>query len=139
MSHPLNDIIARPPITSPALASLSPASETYDPDPEHLLSPLPITQALITLLKNLDVSNDPARGKKVLNPKTLLRHLSAKHEEYAQATQQDAHEVLRHLIDGVMMEEVDVSSPAVQKAAPFLGPLPGRRWRLITALATNSS
>lgn len=70
---------------------------------------MPITQSLLTLLKNLDVSGDVSRGKKVLNPKTLLRHLAAKHEEYSQATQQDAHEVLRHLIDGVMMEEVDVS------------------------------
>ena len=113
VSKPLSDIIADPPVTSPALRSLSPASEHYNPDPEALLSPMPITQALITLLKNLDVSGDDSRGKKVFNPKALLRHLAAKHEEYAQATQQDAHEVLRHLIDGVMMEEVDVSRPLI--------------------------
>lgn len=126
MSKPLSDIIARPPATSPALLALSPASESYNPDPEALLSPMPITQALITLLKNLDVSGDVSRGQKVFNPKTLLRHLSLKHEEYAQATQQDAHEVLRHLIDGVMMEEVDVSPEvlsrrrSLQADPPFL-------------------
>lgn len=48
-------------------------------------------------------------GKRAFNPKSLLRQLSLKHDEYAEATQQDSHECLRHLIDGVMMEEQDVS------------------------------
>ncbi|KAK4058334.1 hypothetical protein OIO90_000491 [Microbotryomycetes sp. JL221] len=108
VSQPLSEIILRAPQSSPALRRLSPASSEYDPDTSTLLSPLPITQALLNLLKSLDLSNDSSRGRKVFNPKTLLRHLSAKHEEYAQATQQDAHEMLRHLIDGVMMEEVDL-------------------------------
>ncbi|KAK4050070.1 hypothetical protein OIV83_003640 [Microbotryomycetes sp. JL201] len=108
VSQPLSEIIMRAPESSPALRRLSPASPEYDPDPATLPSPLPITQALLNLLKNLDLSNDTSRGRKVLNPKALLRYMSVKHEEYAQATQQDAHEMLRHLIDGVMMEEVDL-------------------------------
>lgn len=121
ISQPLAEIIATPPASSPALQALSPASPTYNPDPDALPSPLPITAALITLLKNLDLTNDAKRGQKVLNPKTLLRHLSAKHEEYAQATQQDAHEILRHLIDGVFMEELDVSLKARVSAQRSVG------------------
>ncbi|KAM0788248.1 hypothetical protein ACM66B_001399 [Microbotryomycetes sp. NB124-2] len=116
VSQPLSEIILQAPESSPALRRLSPASPEYDPDPTTLPSPLPITQALLNLLKNLDLSNDSSRGRKVLNPKALLRHMSVKHEEYAQATQQDAHEMLRHLIDGVMMEEVDLIKKVSKQA-----------------------
>lgn len=68
--------------------------------------------ALLVLLDKLDptTTNDGngAKNKKAFNPKGLLRQLSLKYDEYAEATQQDSHECLRHLIDGVMMEEQDV-------------------------------
>ncbi|KDE04930.1 hypothetical protein MVLG_04686 [Microbotryum lychnidis-dioicae p1A1 Lamole] len=109
VSRPLEDIIADPPTTSPALLALSPASPAYNSDPAQLLSPLPITSALLALLTKLDASKEIKRGKNLtFNPKALLRQMSLKHEEYAHATQQDAHEMLRHLIDGIMMEEVDL-------------------------------
>jgi ubiquitin carboxyl-terminal hydrolase 16/45 len=38
----------------------------------------------------------------------LLKELSTKHEEYADTTQQDAHELLRNLLGGIEMEEVDL-------------------------------
>lgn len=90
---------------------------------------MPITAALINLLKSLNLTEDAAsssssantrvyKAPKAFNPKTLLRHLSAKHEEYAQATQQDAHEILRHLIDGVYMEELDVRARMADKGPP---------------------
>lgn len=34
--------------------------------------------------------------------------MSTKHEEYADTTQQDAHELLRNLLGGIEMEEVDL-------------------------------
>jgi ubiquitin C-terminal hydrolase len=73
-----------------------------------------MTAALLVLLGKLDPTTEsdggPPQGKKVFNPKGLLRQLSIKYDEYAEATQQDSHELLRHLIDGIMMEEQDVRS-----------------------------
>lgn len=94
------------------MRKLSPSSTDYNPDLDALPSPLPMTAALLVLLDKLDPTAKSdlagAMGKKAFNPKSLLRQLSLKHDEYAEATQQDSHECLRHLIDGVMMEEQDV-------------------------------
>ena len=73
-----------------------------------------MTAALLVLLGKLDPTSTDSEGlptggkQKVFNPKGLLRQLSLKYDEYAEATQQDSHELLRHLIDGIMMEEQDV-------------------------------
>lgn len=111
-TQPLSDIINAAPDSSPALQVLSPSSPAYNPDLDALPSPLPMTAALLVLLDKLDPTGKDEdakpKGKKAFNPKSLLRQLSLKHEEYAEATQQDSHELLRHLIDGVMMEEQDV-------------------------------
>lgn len=37
-----------------------------------------------------------------------MKELSLKHEEYADTSQQDAHELLRNLLGGIEMEEVDL-------------------------------
>lgn len=111
-TQPLCDIIAEAPDSSPALRALSPASADYNPDIDALPAPLPMTAALLVLLDKLDPTAKSegavAMGKRAFNPKSLLRQLSLKHDEYAEATQQDSHECLRHLIDGVMMEEQDL-------------------------------
>ncbi|GAA5932107.1 uncharacterized protein JCM15063_001121 [Sporobolomyces koalae] len=111
-TEPLTEIISEAPASSPALEALSPASPSYNPDLEQLPSPIPMTAALLVLLGKLDPVSDKnadgTLGKKVFNPKGLLRQLSLKYEEYAEATQQDSHELLRHLIDGIMMEEQDL-------------------------------
>ncbi|GAA5886814.1 hypothetical protein JCM16303_005714 [Sporobolomyces ruberrimus] len=111
---PLTDIISEAPPSSPALQALSPASSTYNPDLDSLPCPIPMTAALLVLLGKLDPLSDKTAegstplGKKVFNPKGLLRQLSIKYDEYAEATQQDSHELLRHMIDGIMMEEQDL-------------------------------
>lgn len=108
VSQPLYDIIDHPPDSSPALKAISNGSE--------LLSPLPISTALVSTLEKLSIN-----GKRTFNPKVLLRELSKKYEDYAHATQQDSHELLRHLIDSVMMEEVDYIKkvpPQQQQARP---------------------
>ncbi|KAL8287010.1 hypothetical protein RQP46_004016 [Phenoliferia psychrophenolica] len=118
VTRPLSSIIAHPPQSSPALLAISPASPTFNPDPSTLLSPLPISEALVTILAKLepDALLGPKRkNPHTFNPKGLLRELSKKYEEYAAATQQDAHEVLRHLIDALMMEEVDLIKKILQQ------------------------
>ena len=121
---PLSDIIAEAPATSPALQALSPASPSYNPDVESLPCPIPMTAALLVLLGKLDPTSGsadgPPQGKKVFNPKGLLRQLSLKYDEYAEATQQDSHELLRHLIDGIMMEEQDVRALSRVFSVPFV-------------------
>ncbi|GAA5968122.1 hypothetical protein JCM3765_005857 [Sporobolomyces pararoseus] len=111
---PLSDIIQEAPESSPALQALSPSSPSYNPDVESLPCPIPMTAALLVLLGKLDPTSTGSEGlptggkQKVFNPKGLLRQLSLKYDEYAEATQQDSHELLRHLIDGIMMEEQDL-------------------------------
>ncbi|GAA5843435.1 hypothetical protein JCM9279_002102 [Rhodotorula babjevae] len=131
-TQPLNDIIQAAPDSSPALRTLSPSSSDYNPDLDALASPLPMTAALLVLLDKLDPTDngDGTRGKKAFNPKGLLRQLSLKHDEYAEATQQDSHELLRHLIDGVMMEEQDLIKKIVElvpeTASPHRPGMPDR-------------
>ncbi|GAA5903674.1 hypothetical protein JCM8208_003655 [Rhodotorula glutinis] len=131
-TQPLIDIIQAAPSSSPALRTLSPSSADYNPDLDALASPLPMTAALLVLLDKLDPTDntDGSRGKKAFNPKGLLRQLSLKHDEYAEATQQDSHELLRHLIDGVMMEEQDLIKKIVElvpdTASPHRPGMPDR-------------
>ncbi|GAA6007104.1 hypothetical protein JCM10207_001509 [Rhodosporidiobolus poonsookiae] len=132
-TQPLNDIISAAPSSSPALQALSPSSPSYNPDLDALPSPLPMTAALLILLDKLDPTNPrngangaAPIGKKAFNPKSLLRQLSLKHDEYAEATQQDSHELLRHLVDGVFMEEQDLIKK-IAEHPPSHGPSAPRR------------
>ncbi|GAA5884144.1 hypothetical protein JCM3774_004553 [Rhodotorula dairenensis] len=136
-TQPLCDIIAEAPDSSPALRSLSPASSEYNPDLDALPAPLPMTAALLVLLDKLDPTAKSegavAMGKKSFNPKSLLRQLSLKHDEYAEATQQDSHECLRHLIDGVMMEEQDLIKKIVEATPDHHSHRPSMHSRNATA------
>lgn len=62
------------------------------------------SQALTTQRKPL--RTDRAAS---INPKVLLKQLSKKHGHYGDYGQQDAHEAMRQLWDGMRMEECDVS------------------------------
>lgn len=44
-----------------------------------------------------------------ISPERLLRTISQKWEEYSDFDQQDAHELLRRLLDGVREEQLTVS------------------------------
>lgn len=106
-TRPLAALIASPPSTSPSLLALSPAAPAHvEGGQDEVVSPLPITGAFLGLLDTL--KKEAKVGRRPYNPNGLLRELGRKHEEYAGGDQQDAHELLRHLCDGVMMEEVDV-------------------------------
>ncbi|PWN91298.1 cysteine proteinase [Acaromyces ingoldii] len=43
-----------------------------------------------------------------INPKRLLDIMSSKYDQYGEYRQQDGHELLRHLLDSLRMEELDV-------------------------------
>ncbi|BGP26857.1 ubiquitin carboxyl-terminal hydrolase 16/45 [Rhodotorula toruloides] len=142
-TQPLSDIINAAPDSSPALQVLSPSSPTYNPDLDALPSPLPMTAALLVLLDKLDPTGKDEdakpKGKKAFNPKSLLRQLSLKHEEYAEATQQDSHELLRHLIDGVMMEEQDLIKKILEATPDTLPHRPSMHERLETVRSSDAS
>ncbi|CAD6927614.1 unnamed protein product [Tilletia controversa] len=52
--------------------------------------------------------NKNAANAHALNPKPLLNALTRKFDQYGDFAQQDAHELLRHLLDACRMEEVDL-------------------------------
>lgn len=47
-----------------------------------------------------------------VNPKQLLARIAEKYDQYRDYGQQDGHELLRHLLDAMRMEEMDVSARA---------------------------
>lgn len=104
----LETTIESPPLSSPALSALSPPTDQEPPT--EILSPLPITAAFVNLLSILKQS----KSKKSINPKSLLRQLARKHEEYSDSTQQDAHELLMHVLDAMLLEEIDL----IKKVTP---------------------
>ncbi|PWN32175.1 cysteine proteinase [Meira miltonrushii] len=55
-------------------------------------------------------SKTPIKPSKVasINPKSLLNEISTKYDQYGEYRQQDGHELLRHLLDSLRMEELDV-------------------------------
>ncbi|THH10626.1 hypothetical protein EW145_g1190 [Phellinidium pouzarii] len=48
------------------------------------------------------------RARTSMSPKDLLTRLGAKYDQYLDFRQQDAHELLRHLLDAMRMEELDI-------------------------------
>ena len=55
--------------------------------------------------------------------RTLLKEMAKKYDQYDDYTQQDAHELLRHLLDSMEMEEKDV----VKRLQPAPSPVAKRR------------
>lgn len=50
------------------------------------------------------------KGSASVNPKPLLTLMTRKYDQYGEYGQQDGHELLRHLLDAMRMEEFDVSA-----------------------------
>ncbi|CAE7119903.1 unnamed protein product [Rhizoctonia solani] len=57
-------------------------------------------------------------GQTSLVPRELLGQIGAKYEQYAGYRQQDAHELLRHLLDGMRMEELDMIKKRTPTGVP---------------------
>ncbi|KAL7415159.1 hypothetical protein BDY24DRAFT_440099 [Mrakia frigida] len=69
-----------------------------------------------TELAGLEVTKGDRKGQGL---KTLLYTISKKYEQYGDYDQQDAHELLRHLLDSMRMEEVDVIKRLHPKPTPL--------------------
>lgn len=57
-------------------------------------------------------NSSPSKRTPPISPSELLRLLAEKFDQYSYKEQQDAHELLRLLLDAMRMEEVDVSALA---------------------------
>ncbi|KAG1741457.1 peptidase C19, ubiquitin carboxyl-terminal hydrolase 2 [Suillus paluster] len=66
-----------------------------------------IGDRFVTLLRQAWAMQDD-RQRNYLKPKELLASLGQKYDQYLDFRQQDAHEFLRHLLDAMQMEEVDI-------------------------------
>ncbi|KIP03560.1 hypothetical protein PHLGIDRAFT_130077 [Phlebiopsis gigantea 11061_1 CR5-6] len=73
---------------------------------------------LATMRKAWDIQADHRRES--MSPKDLLTTIGRKYDQYLDFRQQDAHEFLRHMLDAMRMEELDI----VKKRQP---PPPKRR------------
>ncbi|KAF8329557.1 uncharacterized protein EI90DRAFT_2973823 [Cantharellus anzutake] len=66
-----------------------------------------------------------------LNPRDLIRLLGSKFDQYLDFRQQDAHELLRHLLDAMYMEEMDI----IKKRQP---PLERKKTRGVSRASEHS-
>ncbi|KAG9085889.1 hypothetical protein FS749_004042, partial [Ceratobasidium sp. UAMH 11750] len=67
---------------------------------------MPISDAFLRFED--EAINARQMGKSNLSPRELLDQIRAKYDQYLGNRQQDAHELLRHLLDGMHMEEMDI-------------------------------
>ncbi|KAG8683837.1 hypothetical protein FRC08_014038, partial [Ceratobasidium sp. 394] len=90
------------PARSPALTNnRGPPGVRRDWDPG-----MPISDAFLRLED--EAINARQMGKSNLSPRELLGQIAAQYDEYRDPRQHDAHELLRHLLDGMRMEEMDI-------------------------------
>ncbi|KAF8999130.1 hypothetical protein BDQ17DRAFT_1328468 [Cyathus striatus] len=75
------------------------------------------------------------KSRDTLSPRNLLGAIGQKHSEYRYLAQQDAHEFLRHLLDGMRMEEQDI----IKKRQPPPPPQSKKRRRTTITPAYHES
>ncbi|KZS97203.1 cysteine proteinase [Sistotremastrum niveocremeum HHB9708] len=68
---------------------------------------LALSDVFVTLMEKAWRIRD-AKQRSNMSPKELLTRLGAKYDQYLDFRQQDAHELLIHLLDGMRMEEFDI-------------------------------
>ncbi|WOO84323.1 putative ubiquitin carboxyl-terminal hydrolase 7 [Vanrija pseudolonga] len=96
-----NSILPPPPRAPQLTPSLLPAAS------EMPLYPLlPVTRAFNDALGRAWATKDVAGPS--ISIKGLLKELARKYDQYDEFAQQDAHELLRHLLDSMEMEERDI-------------------------------
>lgn len=103
-----------PPPLVPASRIPSLSAETLEPP---LYGLLPVTRAFQSSLQKAwkmkdarggTMGADEERPNRSMSLRSLLREIAKKYEQYDDYQQQDAHELLRHLLDCMEMEEQDV-------------------------------
>lgn len=75
----------------------------------------PLVQSLQSLLKQMN-SDSQSKKSEVLNPGTLFEQICKKSPQFRGFQQQDSHELLRHLLDGVRNEEIRRQKRGILKA-----------------------
>ncbi|EJD39196.1 peptidase C19, ubiquitin carboxyl-terminal hydrolase 2 [Auricularia subglabra TFB-10046 SS5] len=85
-------------------ASRSPALASHQGDPDRRL---PITSTFLRAAENAWAAQDK-RLRQPLSLRELLMRLGHKYDQYLDFRQQDAHELLRHLLDAISSEESDI-------------------------------
>lgn len=76
----------------------------------------PLAQSLQILLKQMNSSDSQSKKSEVLNPGTLFEQICKKSPQFRGFQQQDSHELLRHLLDGVRNEEIRRQKRGILKA-----------------------
>lgn len=102
--------LAKPSFSPDRVPALQPSA--FDPP---LYDLLPVTRAFLNNLHKAWKGKE-ADEQKSISLRTLLRELARKYDQYDDFRQQDSHELLRHLLDSMEMEEKDVIK-RVQPAA----------------------
>jgi len=78
----------------------------------------PLTNAFVSFLKTMhgklkEAEEKQKNGEKlfleIFSPKELFDQIIAKWDQYKEYNQQDSHELLRHLLDGIREEQIKVS------------------------------
>ncbi|KAL4245500.1 Ubiquitin carboxyl-terminal hydrolase [Abortiporus biennis] len=75
------------------------------------------------------------QSRESISPKEILTTIGRKYDQYMDFQQQDAHEFLRHLLDAMRMEEVDI----IKKRQPPPPPSPKHKRRKILRKTLPSS
>ncbi|KAL1406772.1 hypothetical protein Q8F55_006177 [Vanrija albida] len=106
----VNSILPPPPQSASLTPSLLPAASE-----PPLSTLLPVTRAFNSAIERTWATKDT--GGPSISIKSLLKEMARKYDQYDEFAQQDAHELLRHLLDSMEMEEKDVIK-RVQPAPP---------------------
>lgn len=84
-------------------------ARAYEPSSSDLPLNTVFRQVLEKAWKAAPSSKTPGQKVPAVNPKRLLSIMASKYDQYGEYGQQDGHELLRHLLDSLRMEELDVS------------------------------
>ncbi|KAI0711474.1 hypothetical protein C8Q76DRAFT_677839 [Earliella scabrosa] len=68
---------------------------------------MPLGDIFITIMKKAWALQD-AKRRESMSPKEILTTIGRKYDQYLDFRQQDAHEFLRHMLDAMRMEELDI-------------------------------
>ncbi|KAH9941094.1 cysteine proteinase [Epithele typhae] len=95
---------------------------------------MPLGDIFVTVLQKAWTIQD-ARRKESMSPKEILTTIGRKYDQYLDFRQQDAHEFLRHMLDAMRMEELDI----IKKRQPPPPKTKGKRKHLDNDVSPSSS
>jgi ubiquitin carboxyl-terminal hydrolase 16/45 len=124
--------LARPSFSPDRVPALQPSA--FDPP---LYDLLPVTRAFLNNLHKAWKGKESDEQKSI-SLRTLLRELARKYDQYDDFRQQDSHELLRHLLDSMEMEEKDVIKRVQPEALDLKATVPERLVSFVDVLFGGS-